>query len=198
MSNEEEVGESIVEEPESNELTEIEKIKTRYKDTSEFLKNLDQYIAENFIVEGSTMLEWKKHFRIELPPADNISFLVIVEKAKEIFEKYQRAAYFRDKQTVQMNILKQSKLEKYHDAYNDARLENERKHGKQLAAKSCEVAAIVATKNLEDAINTQSVIRDFWVKTCETLVEMRKLIDQMGYALSADAKLNKDFIVKGE
>jgi len=178
-------------------MNKMDNIKNRHKDTSAFLKELDNYITNNFIIEGDTLLQWKKHFHVKLPPADEITFGTIVEKSKEIAEKYQRAAYFRDKQHVQMNILEQSKLETYNDAYNYARTENEKKFNKPLAAESCKVAATVAIKHLEDAVNTQSVIRDFWVKTCTTLVEIRKLIEQMGFALSGDAKLNKDIYISG-
>jgi len=179
-------------------MTDLKKIKEKTTETAEFLKELGAYLDDNFLVEGYTLSQWKKYFKIELP--EDVSFPVIVEKAKEITSKYQKAAYYRDKQNVQMNILEQSESEEYGKAYNHARIENERKFNKPLAAESCKMAAADTpkVKGLKDAIATQGVIRDFWVKTCSTLVEVRKLLEQMGYALSADARLNKDFVVTGD
>jgi hypothetical protein len=139
--------------------------------------------------------QWKEYFLIKIP--DEINFSTVIEVASQIFEKYQRAAYFRDKQTVQMSILEQAKVEKYHTAYQAARNKNEREFGKPLAAESCKTAANLATLDLEDAISNQRVIRDFWNKTCDTLTELRKLLELMARALSGDAYISRDFVVKG-
>jgi hypothetical protein len=95
-----------------------------------------------------------------------------------------------------MTILEQAKFEKYHTAYQAARSRTEKEFGKPLAAESCKVEATLATKHLEDAIANQKVIKDFWNKTCETLTELRKLVEVMGYALSGDAKVSRDFVVR--
>jgi hypothetical protein len=122
--------------------------------------------------------------------------MVIVDLASQIFKLYQTASYFRDKQTIQMAVLEQTKSDKYNTAYNTARTENEIKFGKPLAADSCKVAATLEVKELEGAIANQKVVRDFWKKTCDTLSELRKLVELMGYALSSDSRVNKDMVVK--
>jgi len=181
-------------------MSDISKIVKKLNDTSEFLEKLGVYLDENFKIagltgEGYSIEEWKIHFLVKIP--DEVTFPVLVKLAAEVFEKYQRAAYFRDKQTIQMSIMEQTKSEKFNGAYQNARHENEQKFGKPLAAESCKIAATLATKELDDAISNQKVVRDFWNKTCDTLTELRKLLELMGYALSGDARINRDFIVKG-
>lgn len=181
-------------------MSDMSRIAKKLKDTSEFLNELGQYIDDNFKIAGVTgrghsVEEWKEYFLIDIP--DEITFPVLIDLAAQVFEKYQRAAYFRDKQSIQMSILEQTKAEKHDDAYQEARHRNEEKFGKPLAAESCKVAARLATKGLEDAISNQRVIRDFWNKTCDTLTELRKLLELMGYALSGDARINRDFVVRG-
>jgi len=176
------------------------RIASKLKDTGEFLEKLGAYLDENFKIfgasgTGKSVEDWKTHFHIEIP--DEVTFPVLVDLASQVFEKYQIAAYFRDKQTIQMSILEQTKSEKFNSAYQSARTENEEKFGKPLAAESCKVSATLATKDLEDAISNQKVVRDFWNKTCDTLTELRKLLELMGYALSGDARINRDFVVKG-
>lgn len=181
-------------------MNDTSRISKKLKDTQEFLNKLGTYLDNNFKIFGITgkgysVEEWKEYFLIDIP--DEVTFQTLVDLASQVFEKYQRAAYFRDKQTIQMSILEQTKAEKYHSAYQDARKANEVKFGKPLAAESCKVAATLVTKDLEDAISNQKVVRDFWNKTCDTLTELRKLLELMGYALSGDARINRDFVVRG-
>lgn len=182
-------------------VEETENIKQRLDDTKEFLSELNTYLDDNFKIigrsgNGYSIDTWREHFVIKIPPSEEITFPVLVNLATEIFKKYQEAAYYRDKQGIQMTVLEQAKFEKYHTAYQTARSKNEKEFGKPLAAESCKVEATLATKHLEDAITNQRVIKDFWNKTCETLTELRKLVEIMSYALSGDAKVSRDFVVR--
>ena len=67
-----------------------------------------------------------------------------------------------------------------------------------LAAESCKVAATLAVGDLENAISNQKVIHSFWVKTCDTLTEMRKLLELVGYALAGDARVQRDIVIRGD
>ena len=102
-----------------------------------------------------------------------------------------------DKQKVKLVLLDQAREEEYNTVYNETREETRRETGKPLAAESCKVAAILATKQLQESVNTQQVIYNFWDGICKTLVEVRKLCETISIALSGDAKIQRDFIVKG-
>jgi hypothetical protein len=180
-------------------MKDMERISKKLKNTNEFLEKLGKYLDENFRLTGSsgkqyTVEDWKKFFHIDIP--DEINFMVIVNLAAEIFDKYQKASYFRDKQIIQMSILEQSRSDKYNTAYQIARTTNEEKFNKPLAAESCKVAATLAVKDLEDAISNQKVIKDFWNKTCDTLTELRKLVEVICRALSGDSYIQRDTIIK--
>ena len=174
----------------------LDKLAKRLNETQEFCFAVGDHLKEGFLIENKTMIAWKKYFRIKIP--EEINFSTLVALAQEIMTKYQRAAFFRDSQQVTLAIMEQSKLEKYHEEFQYARTTHQEEFGKPLAAESCKVAAILAVKDLESAISNQKVIHTFWVKTCDTLTEMRKLIELCGYALSGDARIQRDFIVKGE
>ncbi len=173
-----------------------EKIAKKLQETQEFCTAVKGHLDENFLVEGKKIVEWKKYFKIDIP--DEMSFASIVNLGQEIWIKYQRAAYFRDAQQVQLAIMEQSKSDKYNTTYNDLRADTQQKTGKPLAAESCKIAATLAVSELDNAISNQKVIHTFWVKTCDTLTELRKLLELMGYALSSDARIQKDFVVRGE
>jgi hypothetical protein len=173
-----------------------ERIAKRLRETQKFCSAVKEHLDENFLVEGKTMLEWKKHFLVEIP--EDVTFQAIVNLGQEVWTKYQRAAYFRDSQQVQLAIMEQSKSDKYNTTYNDLRAETQQKTGKPLAAESCKIAATLAVKELDSAIANQKVIHTFWVKTCDTLTELRKILELMGYALSGDARIQRDFVIKGE
>jgi len=176
-----------------NEST--EKIAQKLKETQDFCSAVENHLKDNFLIEGKTMAEWKKYFKIAIP--NDISFSTVVDLSQEIWMKYQRSAFFRDSQQVQLAIMEQSKSDKYNTTYNDIRADTQRKTGKPLAAESCKIAATLEVKDLDSAISNQKVIHTFWVKTCDTLTELRKLLELMGYALSGDARIQRDVIIKG-
>jgi hypothetical protein len=172
-----------------------EKIAKKLHETQEFCSAIKKHLDENFLVEGKLMVEWKKYFKVDIP--DDINFSAIVNIGQELWMKYQRAAYFRDAQQVQLAIMEQSKSDKYNTTYNNLRADTQQKTGKPLAAESCKIAATLAVKELDSAISNQKVIHTFWVKTCDTLTELRKLLELMGYALSGDSRIQRDFVIKG-
>jgi hypothetical protein len=173
----------------------IDKLANRLKDTQQFCSAVEDHLSKNFLVEGKSLIAWKKYFRIKVP--DEFNFMSVVSLAQDIMKKYQQAAVFRDAQQVNLTIMEQSKAEKYNTEFQFARTQHIKDHGKPLAAESCKVAATLAVQDLEAAIANQKVIHVFWVKTCDTLTEMRKLTELVGYALSGDARVQKDFMVKG-
>ena len=176
-------------------MKEIETIAKQFNNAQEFNSKLNEYLNANLRFGDKSPKEWKQHFFIKIP--EQIEFHNLVELASEIFIKYQQAAALRDKENMQLTLLEQSVKDKYNTAYQKARTDHEQKFNKGLAARSCEIAADLAVKDLEDAISDQKVARDFWKATCDTLTELRKLLEMMGYALSNDVKVSRDFNVFG-
>lgn len=179
---------------------EIEEIKERESSTQEFLTALGNYVDNNFIVPSLeaqyTLDEWKRLFYVDIPEV--IDFPILVFLAGEVARKYQQASAFRDKQQIQLAILEQNRVDKYNSAYNTTRRVSEEKHKKPLAAESCKVAALLEVREIDEALNTQKVIKDFWDSTCKTLTEVRKTLETIGFALSGDARINRDYVVKGK
>ena len=173
---------------------EMKEITQEIQESQEFNNDLREFLAKNFLVEGKTMTEWKRHFFVKIP--DEVSFPIIIRLTQEIARKYQEAARYRDEHAVQLTILDQTKIDRFNTAYNDARSSHESKHGKPLAADSCRAAASVITKDIEDAISQQKVIKDFWSNSCKTLVEIRKHVETMGRALAGDSFVQRDVIIR--
>lgn len=179
---------------------EVEKIQERIENSEEFLNELGSYIDENFIIpsyseEKANLRKWKTLFRVEIP--EEINFPILISLAAEVARKYQEASFFRDRQQLQLTILEQNRTNKFNTIYNQTRRESENKFSKPLAAESCKVAALLAVEDLDEALNNQKVIKDFWDSTCKALTEMRKTLEIIGYALGSDARLNKEFVIKG-
>jgi hypothetical protein len=174
--------------------------KERLTSSLEFLTETEKHINEVLKVSGSnnklfTLAEWKRYFYINIP--EDITYQTIIDLGREIAIKYQEASYYRDLSTVTTSIIEQDMTIQYNNAYQAARIENETKFSKPLAADSCKIAATIAIKDIDDPLNVQKVIRDFWVKTCNTLVEVRKQVEILGYALAGDSRTNRDFVIKG-
>lgn len=168
----------------------IDKFSEEFRKAQEFNNSLASYLDENLKFGQKTPKEWKQYFFIKLP--ENIDFHNLIEINREIFIKYQQAAAYRDKETIQLTMLEQTKIDKYNTVYNDVRTKHEQKFNKGLAADSCRIAAELEIKDLRDAISNQKVTRDFWKSTCDVLTELRKLVEQMGYALASDAKISRE------
>ena len=176
-------------------MEDIKTITKQFNNAQDFNHQLASYMDLNLKFGDKSPKEWKQYFFVKLP--EHIEFENLIQIAGEIFNKYQQASALRDKETMQLTILEQSIKDKRNLAYQTARDDHEKKFNKGLAAKSCEVAADLAVKDLEDAISNQKVAKDFWKSTCDCLTELRKLLEMMGYALSNDVKINRDFNVYG-
>lgn len=171
-----------------------ETILKRLNDTQDFCTEVEKHLEDNFLVNGKTIMAWKKYFKIDIPK--DINFITIVSIVQEIWDKYQTAATFRDKQQVHLAIMEQAKSDKYNTEYNYARISTQAETGKPLAAESCKIAATLAVKDIDGAISNQKVIHGFWVKTCDTLTELRKLLEIASYAISGDAKAQRDIVIR--
>jgi hypothetical protein len=177
-------------------MNDIEKVISQFNNAQEFNSTLKAFLDKDMYLGSKTPKEWKRFFLIKLPEdIEEINFQTIIAASADIFTKYQQAASLRDRETIQLNILEQSKADKYNEAYQIVRVEHENKFNKGLSARSCEIAASLAIKDIEDAITNQKLVKEFWKQTCETLTELRKLLEIMGYALSNDVRINRDFNV---
>lgn len=176
-------------------MASLDQLAKKLKDTQEFRNKVEDHLSENFLIEGKTMSAWKKYFYIDIP--DNLDFHAIIGIAADIWSKYQRAAHYRDSQQVQLAIMEQTKADKYNTEYNTIRSQTQQETGKPLAADSCKIHATLAVKDLDNAISNQKVVHTFWVKTCDTLTELRKLLEIIGYAVGADIRVQKEFNIKG-
>lgn len=172
----------------------IEKIAKQFNDAQEFNDSLKNYLDTNLNLGNKTPKEWRRYFKISLPEdSGQINFQTLITASAEIFMKYQQAASIRDREIIQLTVLEQARTDKYNTAYQRARDEHENKFKKGLSAKSCEVTASLAIKDIEDAISNQKLAKEFWKSTCDMLTELRKLLEMIGYALANDAKVNRDF-----
>ena len=178
--------------------TSLEDLKRKLTNTEEFLFQFASHLDKNFKIQGvnhaKTIKEWKKYFYINIPK--ELNFITVLELSSEVMKKYQEAAFCRDTQASQLIVLEQVKNEHYNKAYQDARTDHQKEFKKPLAAESCKTAAILATQELEDAMSSQKAVKDFWDRVCSSLIEMRKQLELVVRALSGDAYLQKDIIVK--
>lgn len=177
-------------------MEKVEEIAASVEEAHQFNRELGEFLYKNFVINDRTIPAWKRHFHVEIP--EEINFSLLIKKGAEVARKYQEATFFRERQMVQLAILEQTKTNKYHTAYNTAREAHQEKFGKNLAADSCKVVASLAIKDIEEAIANQKVVSDFWNKTCASLIEMRKHLELMGHALSAEARAGRDFVYKSE
>jgi hypothetical protein len=161
----------------------------------EFNGDLREYLTTNFVIEGRTMTEWKRHFFVSIP--DDLNFATIVRLTQDIARKYQEASRFRDEFSVQLALLDQGRAPRYNEAYNNVRAEHDaRNTGRTLAAESCRAAANAALSDLDDAIANQKIVKNFWSETCKTLVEMRKNVEIIGRALAGDSYTQREMTIR--
>jgi len=173
---------------------ELDNVASSIEGAKEFNADLSEFLDKNLVIEGKTLRQWRKHFHVSFP--EDINFSTLIQKSLEICKKHQEAAFYRDKENTQLAILEQAKINKYNSAYNQVRREHQETYGKRLAADSCKAAALLEIKDIEEALSNQKIVSEFWHKTCILLSEVRKHLELIGYALSGDARIQRDFVVK--
>jgi hypothetical protein len=164
-------------------------------EATSFNAELREYLRTEFLIEGRTMTEWKRHFYVNIP--DDINFAIIIRLTQEIARKYQEASRFRDEFNVQLAILDQGRSPRYNEAFVRAREAHDALNtGRTLAAESCRAAANATLSDLDDAIANQRIVKDFWNETCKTLVEIRKNIEIIGRALAGDSYTQREMTIR--
>jgi len=159
------------------------------------LAKVDGHLDGVFKIEGKTRKQWRNQLRVDFPE-DEITFADLIKLGAKIANNYQIAARHRDHQTLTIDTLSRTRFDTYNREYKAILDDYIEKTGKALAQKSCEVKANAAVRELDSAIGTVKTIRDFWAKTCDTLVEARKSLEVVAHALSGDARIGRDFVVK--
>jgi hypothetical protein len=173
-----------------------QEIVQRLAATQDLLSKLDKHIQETVLFQGKTLAKWRQELGIKLPEDIDWNFQTVIRLSAEIMRKYQNAAYFRDLQQVNLITLEQVRSEKYNSEFQNIRMSTEKEFGKPMAAESCKSAASVAVKDIDDALTSQRFIHQFWSKTCDVLTETRKLLEVIGYGLSGESRVQRDFVIR--
>lgn len=177
------------------EQNKIKEIQDELNETIEVLNELDVHLDKTFLIEGKTRREWRRKLLVNLPE-DEITFADVIKLSIKIANNYQTAAFHRDNQALTIDTLSRSKEVRYNQAYQEILNNYIRETGKSLAASSCAIKASSAVQELDSAISAKKILKDFWAKTCETLVETRKNLETIAYALSGEIRAGRDFVVK--
>lgn len=174
----------------------LKKMEELLNDAQSILLQFDDFVLNNIKVDGRTLKQWEQKLTFDIPEAHDIDFAKVVDLSAKIMVRYQWVCRKRDQNLFKVAVLKQRRNTAYNSAYQEARREHENKFKKTLAAKSCEVQAALEVLDLDSTVVVQEVIKDFWNKAADSLVEMRKLIEIIARSLSSDAYLSKDIIVR--
>lgn len=173
----------------------IKLIQDELNETIEVLDELDVHLDKTFLIEGKTRREWRRKLLVNLPE-EEITFADVIKLSIKIANNYQTAAFHRDNQALTIDTLSRSREVRYNQAYQEILNNYIRDTGKSLAASSCAIKASGAVQELDSAVSAKKILKDFWAKTCETLVETRKNLEIILRALGEDSRAGRDFTVK--
>ena len=174
---------------------EDEKIVSDLEAACKAIGSLEAHLDSTFKIDGKTRKEWRVKLHVAFPETE-MTFADVIRLGSKIANNYQVAAHYRDKQTLTIDALGRAKQDKYNESYQEILDTYVAKTGKALAQKSCEVKASVSVKDIDGAISTLKVTRDFWQKTCDTLHEARRTLEIISRAMAGESMVGRDFVVK--
>jgi hypothetical protein len=144
-----------------------------------------------YLIYGKAPRTWKQHFKITIPESPDTSQCKAL--AAKLATLMQDAMFYYAAAEAQLSALSSGESKEYSTAFN--RLVAEYKGaGKSLpAAKTLETMAGSRIMDIRGAIQNAKIIKNFWKRMIEGLVEVRKDVELATWNNSTQAKQEQYF-----
>lgn len=143
-------------------------------------------VQDRMMIQGKTMDQWRKHFRIEIPENPDITACKEVDMV--LMEKYQEASFLKAMADASHLLQKKGYETQYRQKF-EALVSEYKQSGKKLPAKDT-LSALAAGKvdDIETGVTYAELAVRFWKEILDNLNYVRKVIENATINNSVEAK----------
>jgi hypothetical protein len=180
--------------PEEQQIPEVstEELLRRVEEGAELYSGLSSnFIQEKLVFYGQTLFEWANEMEVEIP--DDLDEYGFRRKLSEIANKLQRAnKYYSATVAMEETVSGGGKLTK-NDIIAAIVKDYETRGNTGRGAKRPAASLIeqIADSYMAETVSTHiaaKIIKGFWRKRVETLLEVKSIVEQIGISLHVEAK----------
>lgn len=148
--------------------------------TEEFIKNFQFY--------GKTLYEWSQELSIDIPEAGSLDEKGFRKLLLELASNTQKANNYYSASSLIVNTIDGGNSIKKADVVNAIVAGYEFKGRKRPAASMIETMAESYMSSTVSARVAAKIVKNFWRQRVDTLLELRKIFEQIGMSLHVEIK----------
>lgn len=177
-----------IEEDDKEELVTPQAVLKVIQTGAQVYSDITSSFIQEFVFYEKTLYEWASHLMIDIPKAsdlDEISFRELLIKLAtniQICSNYYSVASSMVEAIGGGNNIKKS------DVVNAIVINFQRKGAKRPAAAVIERMADSYLSSTVSAKVAANIVKSFWKQRLDTLLEMRKILEQIGMSLHVEMK----------
>ncbi len=153
-------------------------------------KAVNEIFGDNFErqykIYGNTPREWRAHLKITIPESPNTSQCKAL--AAKLASLMQETIFYYAAAEAQLDALSSGESKEYSSAFNQLVAEYKEAKKSLPAAKTLETMASSRIMDIRGAIQNAKIIKNFWKRMIEGLVEVRKNVELATWNNSTQVK----------
>ncbi|RLF68161.1 MAG: hypothetical protein DRN26_00395 [Thermoplasmata archaeon] len=139
-----------------------------------------------YLIYGKPPREWRRYFRVSIPESPDTAQCKAI--AAKLANLLQEATFFYAAAEAQLDALSSGESREYTAAFNKLVAEYKAANKNLPASKTLETMANSKIMDIRGAIQNARLIKNFWKRILEGLVEVRKNVELATWNNSTQAK----------
>lgn len=165
-----------------------EEILQPLKEGAELYTNLTENFISEFVFYDKTLYEWATHLMIKIPSNTNLDLVSFRECLLKLSKNIQIASNYYSLASSMVDAIGGGNSIKKSDLINVIVNNYQLKGAKRPAASVIESMAESYLSNTTSAEKAAKIVKAFWKQRLDTLLDLRKVFEQIGMSLSVEIK----------
>lgn len=155
---------------------------------AEVYSEITSSFIQEFVFYDKTLYEWASHLMISIPSASDLDEVTFRELLIKLANNIQISSNYYSVASSMVEAIGGGNNIKKSDVVNAIVLNFQRKGAKRPAAAVIERMAESYLSSTVSAKIAANIVKSFWKQRMDTLLEMRKILEQIGMSLHVEMK----------
>ena len=158
------------------------------KDGATLYTSITESFVSEFVFYDKTLYEWASHLSIEIPSTKNLDIVGFRDLLVELAKNIQTASNYYSVACSMVDAIGGGNSMKKSDIINMLVANYAAKGAKRPAATVIERMADSYLSSTVSAEKAAKIVKSFWKQRLDTLLDLRKVFEQIGLSLSVEMK----------
>lgn len=165
-----------------------DEVLTPLKEGAELYSSLTENFISEFVFYEKTLYEWATYLMIKIPSNKDLDLVSFRSCLLQLSKNIQLASNYYSLASSMVDAIGGGNSIKKSDLINIIVNNYQAKSAKRPAASVIEKVAESYLSNTNGAEKAAKIVKSFWKQRLETLLDLRKVFEQIGVSLSVEIK----------